>query len=614
MIRLPGNFWGGVLMSSIIKTNQLECYIDREHFTDYYDVYYLETIDKYIKRGAYILDVAELDNDIKSIKFESGKRVYLLLQTNPANKDKIKSLLPEIEDGDKYSIGKADVSELPDDIIVQLLLNALGSYDSEFLKFNNLTGHLYCFHTDWIKHGKEKNADVIWRVPCLELSVTKDMRLNLNVRTFTSELLRNHITFTKKKFEDYPKYVFAANNTLRRRLKDDSETCFIMRQIDGTKTEIPFLDLQNKAKFQHTKMGVLNSVLNTFNEKYSGICKIEFACKEISSRLDYSKSVRKENTKRIKEVLEEEGVQLIDQIGDEYSAIFTENIKSLLESKYDITPTIGKRVSKDRLNIMIIHNAEYYNGVNDPHDKVYEDAAVQHITFENFLDSSEFAIATVVYEIVIKKDIQERKISLFDWSKLGFHESVSFGIETEIDDIKRYFFITVNPDGSFDIKEQELTLFEMNEYTEMVEIFEQGRTDSETVKGVIRFADGSVNVIKDAGLYTVPEIKDIADLLENDDNKLRGKERREALLSSCLDIKLYIDCNRCYYFVGTIGEGMRQNIQRACVVRCVEGYDEATVKFEEMLPMMNVTFVHNGQLTVMPFPFKYLREYVNSIV
>lgn len=600
-------------MSSSIKTNQLVCFTDRKQFADCFDVYYLETIDKYIKRGAYILDVAELDNDIKAIKFESGKRVYLMLQTNPDNKDKLKRLLPGIEDGDKYSIGKADVSELSDDIIVQLLLNALGSYDSKFLKFNNLTGHLYCFHTDWIKHGKEKNADVIWKVPCLELSVIKEMCLNLNVRTFTSELLRNRITFTKKKFEDYPKYVFAANNTLRRRLKDDNETCFIMRQIDGTKTEIPFLDLQSVAKFQHTKMGVLNSVLKAFNEKYSDICKIEFACKEISSRLDYSKSVQKENTKRIKEVLEEKGVQLIDQIGDEYSAIFTDNIKSLLKSKYDIRPTIGKRVSKDKLNIMIIHNAEYYNGVNDPHDKAYEDAAVQHITFEDFSDSSEFAIATVIHEIIIKKDIQERKLSLFDWSKLGFEEPVSFGIEAEIDEIKRYFFITVNPDGDFNIKEQELTLFEMDEYTEMVEIFEQGRTNSESVKGVIRFADGSINVIKDAGLYTVPEIKEIAELLENGDNKLRGKERREDLLSSCLDIKLYEDCNQSYYFVGTIGEGMRQNIQRSCVVRSVEGYDGATVKFEEMLPMMNVTFVHNGQLTVMPFLFKYLREYIKSL-
>lgn len=58
---------------------------------------------------------------------------------------------------------------------------------------------------------------------------------------------------------------------------------------------------------------------------------------------------------------------------------------------------------------------------------------------------------------------------------------------------------------------------------------------------------------------------------------------------------------------------MRQKIQRACVVRTIEGYDGAEIRFDEMLPMMNVTFVHSGQLTVMPFPFKYLREYIKTL-
>ena len=152
----------------------------------------------------------------------------------------------------------------------------------------------------------------------------------------------------------------------------------------------------------------------------------------------------------------------------------------------------------------------------------------------------------------------------------------------------------------------------MNEYTEMVEIFEQGRTASENIKGVVRFEDGTINVIKDSGMFTVPETSEIAEFLKEGDNKLRGKMRREELLSSCLDIKMFEDDGKSFYFVGTIGEGMRPNIQRASVVCTVEGYNSARVQFEKILPMMNVTFVHNGQLTVMPFPFKYLREYISS--
>ena len=97
------------------------------------------------------------------------------------------------------------------------------------------------------------------------------------------------------------------------------------------------------------------------------------------------------------------------------------------------------------------------------------------------------------------------------------------------------------------------------------------------------------------------------------DNKLRGKDRREELLSSCLDIKLYKEGVCQYYYVGTIGEGMRVNIQRAAVIRKIEGHNDSPIIFEQLLPLMGVTFVHNGQLTVIPFPFKYLREYVNAL-
>lgn len=410
-----------------------------------------------------------------------------------------------------------------------------------------------------------------------------------------------------------PKYVFAANNTLRRRLKEDKDDSFIMRQIDGTKSEIPFLDIQSKEKFDQTKMGALNGIMASFNLRYEGICRLSFQERMITKREDYSKALQRENLARIKEVLAETRLHIVDQILDEYSVAFCENIRNLLVSKYGVEPTIGKRVVKDALNIIVIHNAEYYEGVSDPHDQQHEGIAVQHITFEDFFNSSEYAISTVVHEIMIKKDLQDKRISLFDWEKLGLTETISFGVEAEIDEVKRYFFMNIRPDGSFDIKEQELTLFEYNEYTELTEVFEEAKTKSENVKGIIRFGDGRINAIKDTDLFTIPEIEALGNRLANGDNKLRGKERREELLSSCLDIKAYGEDGAVYYFVGTIGEGMRQSIPRAALVRKLEGCKGAPVLFENLLATMNVSFVINGQLTVVPFPFKYLREYINAI-
>ena len=73
-------------MNTSIKTNQLEYSLNRDKFSEKYDIFCLETSDKYIKRGAYILDAAELCNDIKAIKFESGRKVYLMMYKNPSKR------------------------------------------------------------------------------------------------------------------------------------------------------------------------------------------------------------------------------------------------------------------------------------------------------------------------------------------------------------------------------------------------------------------------------------------------------------------------------------------------------------------------------------------------
>lgn len=125
------------------------------------------------------------------------------------------------------------------------------------------------------------------------------MYLNLAVRTFTSERLKKKITFTKRKFEDYPQYIFSANNTLRRKLKGEEETCFILRQLDDRKTTLAFLEFQSLSKYEQSKMGVLNAIITIFNGKYEGICRLGFREEPVIERVDYSKSVQRENIKRV---------------------------------------------------------------------------------------------------------------------------------------------------------------------------------------------------------------------------------------------------------------------------------------------------------------------------
>lgn len=90
------------------------------------------------------------------------------------------------------------------------------------------------------------------------------------------------------------------------------------------------------------------------------------------------------------------------------------------------------------------------------------------------------------------------------------------------------------------------------------------------------------------------------------------------LLSNVTDIKYYMDYETdgekvasFNYFVGPKRKGMQTSICNACIIRQVQA--EREIEFKELLPLMAVDFVCVGKYTVLPFPFKYLREYKNML-
>ena len=596
-------------MNAPIKTNKLRLNVDYCIFNDQYDVFSVSTSENYFKHGARILDVPLLDNRVCAIRFSGGKTFYAMMTHSPGNLNVLKTVLQQDEEADKIIISQLKGEDLYSDVITQLLLNGMASAQSRFLRFNNLTGQLYCFHPQWLKHSKKQGQDVIMKVPCLKVNVTRQLRIEATVCTFTSVLLRNKITFKRRRFEEYPQYVLSVHNTLRRKLEQDTATGYIQRQTDNDRSDIPFIDFQSIARFEQSKMGVIWQVVSDFNTKYDGLARLSFEETSSYTALDYDRSTSKEDKQAVRSALSDASVRLVDAIGDEYSRVFCENISELFSSRYGISVPIGKKVTEGHLNVRIIHNKAYYEGSHDPHDDEFADAAVQHITLEDFADNCETAISTIVHELLIKQDLQNRRISLFNWQALTYQNDWSFGIASDSEP-RRYYFMTVHPDGSFSIKEQTLNLFEQSEYDDCVTIFEDEKRSAEQVRGIIRDGNGKINVIRDTGWYTIPQIEQIQEELSAGNTYLRSKAARNEFLSACLDIK-YIPNDDCgYYFVGTIGNGMRANIARASNIRKIEGYCGAPIFFEQLLPLMNVSFVRNGQLTILPFPFKYLREYM----
>lgn len=90
----------------------------------------------------------------------------------------------------------------------------------------------------------------------------------------------------------------------------------------------------------------------------------------------------------------------------------------------------------------------------------------------------------------------------------------------------------------------------------------------------------------------------------------RGKESRDKYLSGVVDINYYNYPNgNFYYNVGLIGAGMNTSLPKASLLyKCDVLYGENIVPF--IVKTMSVLFVKFKSLTVLPYPVKYLNEFI----
>lgn len=588
-------------MESVIRTNKVIPQFNHKKIDEEFDIFCLEMSKKYFNNGAKIIDAPLLDKEVKAVLFEKGRRFYVLLKHNSDNLSRLKNVLNDSEYGSSISVSQKRSAEIADYQLLQLLLNGLAAKNHPMLKFNNLTGHLYVFMPEWISKSKD---NIVWSIMTLEIKVQEECYIKLGVHTFTSTKLRNKITFTKRKFEDYPKYVLSSDNSMRRKTADDDAPDFIMRQVDNRKNEIPFLDIRSAKAYSSSKVGVLSQIVESFNSRYFGMAEIEFQSVRDFATID-TKYTAKENEFAVKAFLSDKTVKLIDCVKNQQSEQFCENIIDIIREKYGCAVESGSRLSKNALNVRLIHNKDYYqNEKDDPHQDDLRGYTVQHITFEDFAHDSRFAVSTIIHELIIKDDIRKGKISLFDWSGLGFDKDISFGLSIGVE-APRYFFMTIKPDGTFTFSEQQLNLFEMNEYSTCMQIFD----DDKQVVGIVKYSDDDILVIRNTEMFTLPEFEALDNELESGNTALRNKESRADYLTSVTEIRNFRIDNKEYYYVGVFGSGMKPSIQNSILIRCVTQAKTGSGEFSRLLHLMNVTFVRNGQLTVVPFPFKYLREY-----
>ncbi len=655
--------------------------IDRD-----YDFYYVTTLEKYIKGGATFLDIDDIK--VSALQFESGKSFLVMLPKKAISRAELVRLLNTKEDGDSLSIKAMTSSSIPVHLLTQLFLNALTSPVDEMISFNNLSGKLLCFRPAWLNKDKD---NFIWGMQCLEVKVGDDMCVKLVAHRMTALALKKQMKFEKRKLQDYPQYEFSYNNNTLKRVSNENKNRrenFIIKPVDGERGSITFFDFTDYETFACTKMGVLYDALNALHAEFGRYIHLDFKKYDIDEVLEYKRTSLEAYKDIVAKEVTNSGINIVDTVQSETSEDYLQDVadginKIISEAKC----SVGRRLSKKKLNVRYIHDKSFYaDSKEDPHQEDMEDYVVQHITVENFKHQSSAAVYNILKELVIKKDIATGKITLVDWSQYVYKADWLFGVVVE----DTYYFMTIHPDGTFKIEALERNLFTMTEYDKYMDYFglnDENKNDYRGVIGLIKDADGNINLIKDTNIYSMPDYTAMGDILKNvaseakfsgkdvvtwlravlnitdkikvraeldmvipniDINAeflkadimglfkgittkkevvryvfentgimlyayLRGEEERNEYLSGNIDIN-YIEQDEMLarFSVGEIGNGMKYIIERASVVREIQAVDGSKLIFKDILPLMGVEFVRYGMLTVVPFPFKYLREYIEK--
>ena len=588
-------------------TNKINTQYNYELIDRDFIIYEITTDDSKIKYGSYALDKLISEDKALSVLFEHPKTAYVLFKNNQnINKTNL------IKDDPKLKIKKVRSSDIDEkNVLLNLFLYSLSNYENNEDAFNNVTGKLFIINP---KFGKSKDS-----FTALSLRFDKEMVLWVEATTFTKlKVFKNVSKKEKGKIDEAPRYIKEENGKLKRVFNFKyNEDVYINRAGFNKKANIPFL-LINNSKSAYTKTSYINKVLNELKEKYNDYFKFNFDEMKIERKISGKKD-KKIEIKAI-EFAKSKSIGIINKVEEkDYKEDYLEIVHFFNEYLKDdgYKPNISKKVEPDGLNLFFIHNKEHYKLKNgkysdkDPHNSLPKDIVSQCITLEDssqdILKGSRPLLITLFKELMIKNDIiKNKRITIDNWENYNFSNNWIFGIKKEFKDKEtdqkyhKKFVIVIHPDGTFEFEEVD-NLDKNKESKEIKELLEK-INKSTNIEYFVQDDKGNLNVINRTNMFCLPNPE-----IFTKSHLSRGKEDRNKYFEGIIDINLFED-NR-YYSAGGIGNGMGRSIPNATHIYKVDVIEGNNI-IPAILETMSVQFVKYGSYTVMPYPFKYLNEYI----
>lgn len=566
------------------KTNEITLSFDFEKLDEAHDFFFFRTSEKYIQRGARILDLPDLPSKALSITFDYGASFFAMFQKGSIRLNELQNAIHD----DNIAVKKVESQDLKPQILGRLLLCSLANSNYEENYFNNLTGKLY-----WFLPEKQKKF-----LKALQIDIglyQSHMILEATSTTFT----RTDVFKNQKILKAYAKYTFSYNKKLKRSIDETESPLYVHRVPSESRTHLAFLEF-SKAKIKNTRAYLLESTLQAFNQKFQGLASMQFVEQEIRERITNKKDA--DFFEGVKQGLIGKTLNFINldktPEDEEDFSILKKNLLSLAPYCFEKE---SQEFDKDSPNIVFLHERDYYikNELEDPYPKLPRNCVVQCVTRENALAvDTEVVYKTILKEIAIKEDIiHQRKFTLDDWISFGFTGKWIFGIED--DDVA--YFLEVSPDGSFQTIKP-IGLFQAYKspiYQDMALTLH-----SEAGKGKTIVADdkGNINVIASTGIVTLPDEEVFT-------KPSRSKDFVQKHLAGLTGINLYQKDGNIFYNCGAFESGLNSSLPNGSLLYAVTPI-QGEVIIKELLETMCVLFVKWNAYTVLPYPVKYLREWV----
>ena len=595
-----------------MRTNRIEVEFDYSVLDEKFSFCQIKTSDKHFKHGAEIFDSPCFNNSVLAVTFTGGNSAWLMLPSFENASEILYSALNCQAKGNITSQNQK-ACQVPDRQLLQLLLCSLANANCEKYRFNNVSGKLLVVHPHHIDHGIGTRAGKTNVIHALEVQLSHNMDVELKVKTFTALALKNYMNEGKIPVGKLPRYELTSLGFMKRHFGEDSEDLFVQRAPKFSHYgKYAFMDISSESAFKSCKLGVLKDVLTSLKMRYGNAVKIEFQEIEDTTRIHCKK--RKKETWRENFAELVPCVQIIDAAYDDDSKIAAEKLTEFLvdEMGIEVVPYKGRLSNVPVFEI--VHEAKFYSDRQAEDDyKTSSIMPTQHATVENILSKAKISDAvadSLLKELAIKQDVINEKISVCDWADLNLPGTWTFAMRVPPatgEEDNRFAFATVFEDGSMAFEFDEENLFCTCANQDVIDAFYANKNCDLLVES----PSGDINFIEKTDRFSIPDFNAIAEILNSGQKVSRGKDSREAFLKESTDISFAkVSETEALYYASIVGAGMQTTVPKAAILREVRAAKGSKLFFEELLPTMDVDFVRLRELTVIPFPFKHLREWV----